>query len=202
MKKLLSQSYFGILSLMVLLLVGCSDQEVSQNIGSEIPVEPLKNTAISLDLDSTQREEVETLSAGKTCNNQDLICGESLECVFGEKETGICTEKIVKDITCGKEQNPVCGLKNAQKLGYLNACEAERHGAVILNEGLCIADESVVGSCEASVAAVGNCSDSFVGFAFDASDSGACKKSTVRGCSAEIPFETAESCLSTCISNN
>ncbi len=151
--------------------------------------------------ETVKTEKVSKVSvAGKVCGgNSGAKCASGLECKYNEKnpETGgICMETVVeKDLKCPQKQVLVCGLKDRQKNGYLNKCEAKRHGAKIVSEGLCKPEASISGECEARVLGIGNCEAFFSGFEFGEKE---CKERKVVGCEAEIPFEILEDCQKKC----
>jgi len=102
-----------------------------------------------------------------------------------------------KPTVCEEIKDPVCGIKDGAKNGYLNECEVRRHGAELLYKGFCKQDETVPGNCEAKLTPIGNCKDfSFVGVEFDGEK---CAERTVTGCEAEVPFLDMESCQKKCV---
>jgi hypothetical protein len=159
-------------------------------------ITPAAEQAISVD--ST----AETVGAklGETCGGlEKKPCMIGLECVFDFSKTdarGRCEESVVdKEMKCDKEQIPVCGQKGLQKNGYLNKCEALRHGATIISDKLCEIDPTVAGNCKAKAVSIGNCFNVNVGWEFDGKK---CLQRNVGGCEAEIPFATEEDCNAKC----
>jgi PBP1b-binding outer membrane lipoprotein LpoB len=126
MKKIKSVG-LGIMS--VLMLMGCESKitTLSQSSNPEVSIQ-----RIELDGESVERSKVETVGMGKSCNAQ-TICANGLECI-----ESVCVSRVVqKDLVCPKNRDIVCGEKNGVQTGYLNECEAIRHGAVVLHSGLC-----------------------------------------------------------------
>ena len=145
-------------------------------------------------------EEAVGAKQGETCGGLEKTpCMIGLECVFDFDKSdarGRCEDSVVdKTVECNKEQVPVCGQKGLQKNGYLNKCEALRHGAKIIHKGLCKIDKTVAGNCKAKAISVGNCFSVTVGWEFDGEK---CMKRNVGGCEAEIPFATEEECATKC----
>ena len=137
------------------------------------------------------KEKVETVGLGEKCDKKK--CGAGLECNINK----ICIETVVdKNLECPETKAPVCAKKDSRKNGYLNKCEAQRHGAEFLYSGFCKKDEEVKNSCEAKVLAIGNCEREYIGFEFDGKK---CIEKKVMGCDAELPFETKESCEKKCL---
>ena len=188
---------YSILLLSVLFL-GCTSVKTVQPNGSETPIPPLKNP-VKLNLSDSERQVIEPQEAGAQCDNETSFCGAGLECQFGDSvDMGTCQAKALKDIKCSSEKKPVCAVKNNQKLGYLNECEAERHGAEFVNEGLCKQELTTSNNCKAPVRAIGNCNSVLEGFAFNAV-SESCESVSVRGCSVETPFKTMDGCSAVCL---
>lgn len=121
----------------------------------------------------------------------------SVDRVETQPVSGEVQKKRVKPgVTCDTEQKPVCGkVSDRQKNAFLNACEADRHYAEVLNEGFCGRDNSVKNSCKARVMGIGNCTKSVTGWEFV---NGSCEKVVVSGCDAEVPFESIEACDRSC----
>jgi len=145
-------------------------------------------------------EEVETVGIGEICGGLGKTkCQPGLECLFDVNSSdfsGVCRETVVDtDLECSNEQKPVCGLKERQKNGYLNECEAKRHGAEILHDRFCEKDENIKGDCKAKVLSIGNCEMLFSGYEFDGQK---CQQVKVTGCEAEIPFGSLAVCKETC----
>jgi hypothetical protein len=138
---------------------------------------------------------------GESCGpSTDKFCASGLSCQFDGAATseGLCLPTVVNaDLECDETQNPVCGVIGNNKNGYLNSCFAERYGAVVLNEGFCTADKSVINNCEAPAMGLGNCQETFTGAAFNA-DTGECEAVTLVGCDAEIPFDSLTACQKAC----
>lgn len=126
-------------------------------------------------------------------------CAEKLECVYEEyveNAIGKCVNPVVdKNVECPQAQVPVCGLKGKRKNGYLNECEAKRHGAEILNKGLCKMDPAVLSSCKAVVRGIGTCDTFVMGYEFNEKK---CVAQGIFGCEAELPFQTKEDCVVSC----
>ncbi|MCK5460988.1 hypothetical protein KAI58_03310 [Candidatus Gracilibacteria bacterium] len=165
-------------------LIGCN---TPQEIGAPLP-EIESNT-------------VKTASIGEICGGIDgIICQSGLNCQIEEKHpnaNGICVNPIVNEnLKCPETQAPVCGLKNDNKNGYLNECEATRHGAEILYDGFCKKDETVSNNCTGKVLGIEGCDTVFTAVEFNGSD---CVVKTVQGCDVEIPFETIEACENSCL---
>jgi len=148
-------------------------------------------------------ERITTTSiVGEICGGSEKMkCHQDLSCIFDYDTAdghGICAEKVKKEQDCEEVYKPVCGLNDGQqKYTYFNECQAERHGAEILAEGKCEIDKEVAGNCEAKARGFSNCFDTTIGYEFDGKN---CAKKVVASCnnSAEIPFETMESCESSC----
>ncbi|MCF7830934.1 hypothetical protein K9M41_02990 [Candidatus Gracilibacteria bacterium] len=162
----------------VFLLVGCGTNN-SSNIGSE---------------------QVETVGVGEVCGGLGKMkCQPGLECLFDVNSadlSGVCRKTVTDpDLECSKDKKPVCGLKERQKNGYLNECEAERHGAEIVYERFCEIDENVKGNCAAKVRSIGNCEALFTGYEFDGQS---CQQVKVTGCEGELPFGSMMGCKEAC----
>ena len=145
---------------------------------------------------------VETVGLGEKCGGtQGIMCKTNLTCkmtVQNSDSSGTCIESVTeKELSCSKTQDPVCGLKDNNKNGYLNECEAIRHGAEILNKGFCKFDQTVKGDCEKTFTAIGNCSNELSGFVFN-SEKNTCTKKFAKGCEAETPFESLKECQEKC----
>ena len=137
-----------------------------------------------------QSEIVETVGLGESC--EENLCGSGFEC----NEKKICVETVViKDLFCPETKAPVCGQKGDFKNGYLNECEARRHGATIVHEGFCKPDESVKGNCDAEITRIGYCDTLQTGVEYNGKK---CISKTVTACDAEIPFITIGSCEKAC----
>lgn len=161
------------------------------------------NEAVMNLTDKATLKGIKAAAKGEMCGGiAGIMCGAGLECQIAADHadaSGICVESVEqKDLICPKERQPVCGIKNGAKNGYLNECEAVRHGAKVVSEGFCKADESVAGNCEADFVPIGNCADDLSGFVYHA-DKKACTKKYAKGCEAEIPFVSLEDCQATCI---
>ena len=145
-------------------------------------------------------ESVNTASVGQQCGEAgDKLCASGLECVFDNNDEGACAVKTVKaNITCDKAKVPVCGQKGRDQVSYLNACEADRHGAEIVYEGFCQIDPEVLGNCGSKVLAIGNCGTRLEGFEYSITEK-TCAGTVVRGCELQTPFEDLEACEATCI---
>lgn len=135
-------------------------------------------------------EKVETVGLGDSC--EEKKCGDGFEC----NEEKICVETVVvKDLFCPEMHDPVCGKKGNFKNGYLNECEATRHGAEVLYKGFCNKDETAKGNCEARITRIGYCDTLHTGVEFDGKN---CVAKTVTACDAEIPFTTLRACEEKC----
>lgn len=127
---------------------------------------------------------------GESCAEQ--FCDSGLAC----DTTKTCIDPVVdKKLVCTKDHKPVCGQKGNNKNGYLNECEAKRHGAIVVSEGFCEVNEKVAGNCYARILSIGNCREDFTRFRFDGEE---CVSETLPGCDIEAPFETKELCESSC----
>ena len=145
-------------------------------------------------------EEVQTAAVGETCGGvEKKLCESGLDCVFDFDKAdarGRCERTVIdEEIECSREQKPVCAIRGRIKNGYLNECEALRHGATILGSGFCQKDDSVIGNCEARATGIGTCFKVTRGFEFDGKK---CVEKNVGGCDAELPFPSLESCQLTC----
>lgn len=172
-------------------LMGCNSVSIDT---PENPASEANNSDLA-----ASSENVTLVGIGESCGSKvEALCDQGLECEYSPGESsGICMPKDVNpNITCDKTKEPVCAQKGRQKLGYLNECEARRHGATILNEGFCKLPE-IAGSCEALVESLGNCSDELTGFEYQV-DTGDCAEVSVRGCELSTPFTDQASCAATC----
>lgn len=145
-------------------------------------------------------EEVQTATTGETCGGvEKKLCESGLDCIFDFDKSdarGRCTRTVVdEEIECPRDQKPVCAIRGRIKNGFLNACEATRHGATIISEGFCQKDDTIIGSCEARATGIGNCFKVTRGFEFDGKK---CVEKNVGGCDAELPFPSMESCTLAC----
>jgi len=178
MNTILSMKKLILLALTIL-LVGCgSDTPSDTNVDSETVI---------------------TVSVGEDCG-REIKCKPSLECVkeeMTEEAKGICTETVVdKDAECSQNKAPVCGKKGRNKNGYLNECEANRHGAEILNEWFCKIDPATKNNCKSPVTGIGNCEMFTKGYEFDGET---CQEVGISGCEFEIPFTTLKDCQMECL---
>ena len=178
---------YAILLASLFVLIGCgkSDDDIQR---------------IDVSTDNIQSQTVKVSSLGGTCGGEQAIkCGDGLECKNNNPapgSTGICVETVVdKNLECEDTKSPVCGQKGDNKNGYLNACEAQRHGAEVLHKGFCKVDPATEGSCTAKAIGIGNCEAFFTGYEFDGSN---CVEKSFAGCDAELPFPTLEACENTC----
>jgi hypothetical protein len=167
----------------LLFIVGCSDT----------PKESPTTDIVS--------EKVKTATSGETCGGvEKKLCESGLDCIFDFDKSdarGRCVRTVIdEDLKCPKTQQPVCAIRGRSKNGYLNECEARRHGATILSEGFCQRDENVVGSCKTKAIGIGNCFKVTRGFEFDGKK---CVEKNVGGCDAELPFPSKESCAIACV---
>ena len=136
-------------------------------------------------------KDVETVALGEACGG-GVYCMDGLYC----SDSSICVQKVADpNMICPETKDPVCGQKDGMKNGYLNPCEADRHGATIMNEGFCLKDESVVGNCEAEFVRIGFCDTEQSGVFFDGTN---CVEERGKGCEFEIPFNSVETCMSKC----
>ncbi len=146
----------------------------------------------------TSHKKVSTASVGEPCG-EEIKCEAGLECRYDAmnfKAGGKCVDTVVdKKVKCDQNKIPVCGVVGRLKNAYLNRCEADRHGADVLNEWLCKLDEDVPGSCEAKALGVWNCEKLFIAYEFDGTK---CVQANVVGCEAEIPFDSLEACQAKC----
>ncbi len=145
-------------------------------------------------------EEVQTAKTGETCGGvEKKLCESGLDCVFNFDKSdarGRCARTVVdEEIECQKIQSPVCAIRGRTKNGYLNECEATRHGAKVLSSGFCQRDDSVIGNCEARAIGIGTCFKVTRGFEFNGKK---CVEKNVGGCDAELPFPSMESCVIKC----
>ncbi|MCF7918084.1 hypothetical protein K9L27_03765 [Candidatus Gracilibacteria bacterium] len=155
------------------------------------------NVGDHMDVEGTP---VDTVGVGEMCGGiANIRCGAGLECKFDgtyPDSSGKCVETVIdKNLICEPIQAPVCGRKGDNKNGYLNECEARRHGAEIIGAGFCKPDTSVTGNCQAHVTSIGNCEAFFEGYEFDGQK---CAQKNVIGCDAEIPFPSLEACQKEC----
>jgi hypothetical protein len=154
------------------------------------------NTSSDTDVDS---QSVKTVGIGESCGNE-IKCKPSLECrreEMTEDSTSVCVETVVdKDVECSQNKAPVCGLKGRNKNGYLNECEAKRHGAEILHEWFCKVEEESKNNCKAQVIGLGNCEMFTVGYEFNGKS---CQEVGIAGCEFEIPFDTMKDCKMECL---
>lgn len=166
----------------LLLIIGCGNQTTPADTNIEL-------------------EEVTTVSEGQTCGGSEKkLCSVGLECIFDFDKPdarGRCTDTIAdKDIKCTREQKPVCAIRGRTKNGYLNECEAHRHGATILHDGFCQKTDDAIGKCDAIALGIGNCFKVTRGYEFDGKK---CIEKNVGGCDAELPFPSLESCQQNCM---
>jgi hypothetical protein len=179
----------------VLFIVGCE---------KDITIEPpIKNEEMPILNDQATFEKIDTKKVGEMCGGiANIKCKAGLECKLtaGHPDSGgTCVESVLqKDLNCSSEKDPVCAEKNGAKNGYLNECEAIRHGAKVISKGFCKEDKTVAGNCEATIKAIGNCKKLIKGFIFD-TETNTCVEKTVGGCSAEVPFATIDDCNSRCV---
>ncbi len=175
MKKLI------LLAPALLLLAGCNNEEVKPQPEVEI-------------------QEVKTVGEAQSCGGSEgKFCEAGLDCVsdFDKADgRGRCTDTVVdKEIECTRDQKPVCAIRDRVKNGYLNECEATRHGATILSTGFCQKSDEAIGDCQAKAMAIGICPKVTRGYEFDGKK---CVEKNVRGCDAELPFPSMESCEQNC----
>lgn len=173
--------YIALAFVPLLFLTGCSEMD-----------EPSTPNIIT--------ETVSTANAGETCGGvEKKICAEGLECIFDFDKSdarGRCVRTVIdENIECSRKQVPVCALRGRMKNGYLNECEAQRHGAQVIASGFCERNDAVIGNCEAQAIGIGTCFKVTRGFEFDGKK---CVEKNVGGCDAELPFPSMESCVLTC----
>ncbi len=183
-------------------LVSCSQSSQEITPTKTISETDSKNELANISIDKTA---VSTVEKGAKCGGKvdNIKCKSGLVCEIDLKSTdnsGICTEiGIDENIVCPATQSPVCARNKEQtnKNGYVNKCEAEKHGRSILHEGFCKVEPTARKNCESQVLGVENCNDVFVGYEFSVSSS-ECLEKKVIGCTAEIPFDSLEECNKTC----
>lgn len=138
---------------------------------------------------------------GESCGpDTEKICASGLNCKYEEetKSSGICVQNVIDpDLECPETQAPVCGIIGNNKNGYLNECEARRHGATVIGQGFCKPDLTVIGSCISPAMSIGNCQDSFTGARFNPSTK-ECEAVSLVGCSADLPFKSVSECEAAC----
>lgn len=182
-----------ILLIFVFGLWGCN-QQVDQDVTPET-----KDSVEVIEPDVGTKS-VKVSPEGGVCGGADQKkCAVKLECMYEqytENAVGKCIDPVVdKDVECPQTQAPVCGLKGKRKNGYLNECEAKRHGAEILDKGLCKMDQGVLGNCKATVRGIGTCDAFVMGYEFNGEQ---CVAQGIFGCEAELPFQTRENCVASC----
>ncbi len=133
---------------------------------------------------------------GEACGpDSNKQCGSGLVC---KQPDNICVQKVVDDtLECPTEQKPVCAILGNNKNGYLNECEARRHGATVLSQGFCKPDPTVEGSCTSPALSIGNCQQTFTGARFNEVTKN-CEDVNLIGCSADLPFKTVAECETAC----
>lgn len=146
-------------------------------------------------------EKVKGALEGDRCGGgENIKCQAPLFCKKennGAYEEGVCINPVEDpSMECPSAQAPVCGLKDNLKNAYLNECEAQRHNVEILYPGFCKKDESVPGNCDALITPIGLCDTIFQGFEFDGTK---CVSKEIRGCEADIPFMSLDSCQKACL---
>jgi hypothetical protein len=177
-------------------LVACADTEPNATQNNQAP-----NIIDASDAGSSPIDPESISRLGEACGpSTEKLCASGLSCQFEgmQQGEGLCLPVVVNpDLECDETQDPVCGLIGTNKNGYLNECFARRFGAVVLNEGFCKNDETIKNNCDARAYSLGNCQESFTGARFN-QNSDECEAVTLVGCSADIPFESFESCQSSC----
>lgn len=175
-----------------LVLLGCTNSktETPEDVDFKTPTE----SQVRVD------KNPKIAGLGQACGGQDKkACDLSYICEFTKNSAyagGTCIDTVVdKNIECPENRDPVCGIRGGQMNGYQNECQLKRHGAEFVKKGFCSPDATVEKNCEAKAVGIGTCFESFVSFEFDGTS---CVQKNVNGCEAEIPFETLESCESTC----
>lgn len=171
-----------------LCLLGC-EKEASKTTGSVKTITP-----------NVDSKTVKVAKEGGACGGPNKTkCAAKLECVYAEyseNAVGKCIDPVVdKTVECPQSQSPVCGLKNKRKNGYLNDCEAKRHGAKIMDKGFCKPDPSVVHNCKAAARGIGTCDIFFKGYEYNGKK---CVEQGIFGCDTEIPFNSMEDCMKIC----
>ena len=180
------------LCVLSLILVSCSLNQNNETGKQNIKINNVQS----------QVENITLASLGESCSGAERVrCTQNLECKIqnsGEPNAhGICVEKVINPQECPKTKTPVCGQRNGKKNGYLNACEAERHGAEILYDGLCKPDKGATGDCSAKIVGIGNCEAYITGVFFNPI-TGKCESGGVSGCSADTPFQSINLCQQFC----
>lgn len=178
-------------------LAACSSEEITDvNTSSETPniIDAREAGANTINPDDMGR-------LGDICGpSSTTVCASGLSCQFEglQQDAGKCLPVVVNpDLECDNTQAPVCGLIGNNKNGYLNKCFAERFGAIVVNEGFCKPDETITNNCEARAYSLGNCQNTFTG-AFFNQETGECEAVNLVGCSADMPFETIDTCQARC----
>ncbi len=153
--------------------------------------------------DTVTTTPIQTAQENEMCGGpENILCDQGYECVTEENNAlqfGICTLSVVDTtLSCTDEKEPVCGYKNDRKNGYLNACHAKRHGADILNEGLCTPEVSFSQSnkCEAKTDIVGLCNSLHTAYEFR---NGGCEERSIRACGIASPFSSLADCEAECL---
>lgn len=124
---------------LALFLTGCGES-TTQTINS--PQGEFQKGIGITQLHEVKQQAVETVGLGETCGGEAAIsCKSGHICQLTEKHIqskGICIETVTqKNLTCPKEKAPVCAEREGITNGYLNECEAIRHGATVVSQGLC-----------------------------------------------------------------
>jgi len=146
-------------------------------------------------------EKTTTVGVGAQCGGPENIkCASLLVCekeVKKESEYGVCVDTVVNNaIDCPTNQDPVCAQKGRNRNGYLNTCEAERHGAEIVHGGFC----KSVTTCTQKAQSEGTSPNTINAYQYK---NGKCEKVVLQQCNAEgcvidIPFPTKDACEITC----
>ncbi len=184
-----------LLLLSLVLIGGCENSQLIS------PEKNITQKKLSIEKEADLKV-VKTVGLGEPCGGKEAMCKVGLICKIKTQNSdgiGECIEAVIeKELSCSKTQDPVCGLKDNNKNGYLNECEAIRHGAEVLNKGFCKLDETVKNNCKARFTSIGNCNKDLSGFVFDAQKN-ACTKKFAKGCEAETPFTSLEECQEKCV---
>lgn len=187
----MKKSFIIIVSLVF--ISGCSQ---SPNTADTNP----KNQSPPINQNNIGSEIIRASALGEACGGtENTLCASGLECKKEKNkadEVGICIESIVQEMDCPETKAPVCGIKEGRLNGYLNECQAKRHGAIIHSEGLCKIDKNKIESCDAPAQILGNCIEKK--FSIIEFKNGQCEEKEVRACEALSPFSSLQSCKDLC----
>ena len=160
-----------------------------------------KGEKSSENLPTVQSEKVQLAGENERCGEHLKIkCANGMRCARdGEtpEKAGVCQNTVIRpDLECSSEQKPVCGRIGDRKNGFLNACEAARNGAEILNSGFCGRENRVENNCEIrEILAIGGCENLQKGAFFDGKK---CREKSVFACDIQAPFPDLRACESAC----